>query len=570
MSRFGSLASSLSRQIGRAPTLLRTLRWLRPAQARAQLYHALFGLRAPTRLSTPPPVQAIATGSTAFLPPAAHVRAIGRDRIELLAIPFELGVGPDWGSLEFGPLFAYHLHQHEYLRTPSFGPMQRVAYMLDWVEQHASGIGWDPHPISLRLLCWGKMLMTPGTLILEESQRRSILASMADQAETLARGLEFRLQANHLLSNLIALVWAGMLIEGELSSGWRGLASLLETEIDAQIHPDGGHEERSPMYHALILESLLDLLNLCRADPTRAPAGLVEVVVDAAARMVTALRVWTHPDGHIALFADSAFDIAAEPAALADYATRLGVGLPESAPEADSSAVLPQSGYIRLAATDALILASTSGPAPAHQPGHAHCDALAFELSLGGVRVVTDTGIFEYRPGPRRDRARGTASHSTLQVDGEEQAELWAAHRVGGRPQVELLGWDGVGMAEASCRGWSRPRTLHRRSFRVEPGVATIVDQLEGPCRSVRLCLPIDPGWQIELDPELHRAWATPRDAVDASRERLEIELPSALCWHRERGPYFSSFGREIERDVLVGEGAGLDRAVTRIFLCDE
>ncbi|MEE8165338.1 MAG: hypothetical protein V3T64_07205, partial [Myxococcota bacterium] len=141
MSRFGSLASSLSRQIGRAPTLLRTLRWLRPAQARAQLYHALFGLRAPTRLSTPPPVQAIATGSTAFLPPAAHVRAIGRDRIELLAIPFELGVGPDWGSLEFGPLFAYHLHQHEYLRTPSFGPMQRVAYMLDWVEQHASGVG---------------------------------------------------------------------------------------------------------------------------------------------------------------------------------------------------------------------------------------------------------------------------------------------------------------------------------------------------------------------------------------------------------------------------------------------
>jgi len=568
LSRLGSLASSLSRQIGRAPTLLRTLRWLRPAQARAQLHHSLFGLRAPTRLSTPPPVQAIATGSTAFLPPAAHVRATGSDRIELLATPYQLGLRPDWGSLEFGPLFAYHLHQHEYLRTPSFGPAQRVACMLDWVEQHGSGIGWDPHPISQRLLCWGKMLMTPGTLILEESERRRILASMADQAETLARGLELRLQANHLLSNLIAVVWAGMLLEGELSSSWRGLASLLETEVDAQIHPDGGHEERSPMYQALILESLLDLLNLCRADRARAPAGLVDLVAHAAARMVTALRVLTHPDGHIALFADSGFDIAAEPAALSDYATRLGVELSEPAPEADSSAVLPQSGYIRLAARDALILASTSGPAPVHQPGHAHCDALAFELSLGGVRVVTDTGLFEYRPGPRRDRARGTASHSTLQVDAEEQAEIWAAHRVGGRPVVALLGWDGAGMAEASCSGWSRPRTLHRRSFRVEPGVATIVDQLEGPCRSVRLCLPIDPGWQIELDATSHRAWATPRDGVDASSKRFEIELPAALRWHREQGPYYPSFGREVERDVLVGEAAGLDRALTRIFLC--
>jgi uncharacterized heparinase superfamily protein len=33
---------------------------------------------------------------------------------------------------------------------------------------------------------------------------------------------------------------------------------------------------------------------------------------------------------------------------------------------------------------------------PSYQPGHAHCDALSFELCIGRERVVTDTGVTEY------------------------------------------------------------------------------------------------------------------------------------------------------------------------------
>ena len=547
--------------------MLRTLRWLRPRQARAQLHHALFGVPAPTRLTTAPPVRVIATPATAFLPPPAHVRGLGGGRIELLATAFRLGSPPDWSSREHGPLFAYHLHQHEYLRTPAFSPTQRTACLIDWIERHRSGVGWDPHPISLRLLCWGKLLTTAGALDLDTDSARRLHASMADQAETLARGLEHRLQANHLLSNLIAVVWAGMLLEGEVSSGWRDLGATLSREIDRQIHPDGGHEERSPMYHALLLESLLDLLNLCRADPGRAPVGLVESLEAAASRMLVALGAWTHPDGRIALFADSAFDIAAEPAALVDYATRLGVEGFGGVLDSEESIVLPQSGYVCLRAPEAWLLASTSGPAPAHQPGHAHCDALAFELSLGGRRIVTDTGLFEYQPGARRDRARRTASHATLQVDGQEQAELWAAHRIGGRPRVELEGWDGARCAEASCRGWSRRRTAHRRLFRVGEREAEILDQVEGACRQLRLSLPLDPAWQVELDTRASRATATLREPEGASPIRVEIELPTELRWQLERGAYYPSFGREVERDVLVGLGEKLERGITRLTL---
>ena len=60
-----------------------------------------------------------------------------------------------------------------------------------------------------------------------------------------------------------------------------------------------------------------------------------------------------------------------------------------------------------------------AGPAPDYMPGHAHCDALAFELSVGPERVVTDTGVYEYVEGARRAHCRATRAHEIRQLDRE-------------------------------------------------------------------------------------------------------------------------------------------------------
>lgn len=541
------------------PTVIRTIRPLRGRQFLAQLQHALVGPTAPRAISGEDPRWALTTPHTPYLPPAAHVRARGPDRFELLATRFEIPRGAAWSASAHGPLFAYHLHQHEYLRCDGPSPAERAAILADWIDNHRAGVGWDPHPTGLRLLAWGKLATTPGRLALDAASERVLLRSFADQAETLSRNLEHRLQANHLLSNLLCVVFAGLLVDSPSAAGWRTRAGRLVGELAAQIRPDGGHEERSPMYHALLLENVLDLLNLCRATPDRAPAGLADALVGAAEAMLGALLSLSHADGRIALFADSAFDIAAEPAALADYARRLGVPIGE---ERRGSICLPQTGYVRLAAGDWLLIASVAPPSPPHQPGHAHCDALAFELSLGEARVVSDTGVFEYVVGPRRHVARTTASHATLQIDGEEQAEIWSAHRVGGRPEVALTAFSEAGEAEATCRGWSRPRTLHRRRFRVAADGVELEDWIEGPAREIVARLPIAPGFAVEL-----YAAPIPR-AVCRSRERpdlaIEIELPAAFTWHLEQAESFPTFGRSLERPVLVGVAPRCAAARTR------
>jgi hypothetical protein len=413
---------------------------------------------------------------------------------------------------------------------------------------------------------WTKLLATGGMLQLSESDRFELLSSMRDQAETLHGGIEVRLQANHLLSNLIGVVLAGIVLDDNRSDAWRARTPWLLRELASQVHPDGGHEERSPMYHALLLESLLDLSNVCRALPERVPAGLLGALDATTARMLDALAFWTHPDGRIALFADSGFDIAPEPAALEAYAASLGIVRRSGTPPA----ALPDTGYLRLGEGGFRLIASVAGPAPAHQPGHAHCDALAFELSIDRDRVVTDTGLYEYVPGSRRDLARATASHATAMLDESEQSEIWSAHRVGGRARVE---WGrpepvrGALEAWATCRPWSLPRTLHRRHFRIEEGSLVVIDVVEGPCDAVRLTLPIDPRWRVELEPDGITARLESRDGADAPGPAAEIriDLPGELEWRVELGPFFPGFGREIERPILVGRGRVLQAGVTRI-----
>src|SRR6185312_16896721 len=95
-----------------------------------------------------------------------------------------------------------------------------------------------------------------------------ILTSLRVQVLSLESRLERELLANHLLKNAKALVFAGALLNAPESARWRALGQqLLREQIAEQILPDGGHIERSPMYHAWVLDDLLDIQHLFESHP---------------------------------------------------------------------------------------------------------------------------------------------------------------------------------------------------------------------------------------------------------------------------------------------------------------
>jgi len=526
------------------PRLARTLRHLRPAQAAAQLRHAIRPQLRPRRVGGPAMPWALDRLAARPPPLASHVHWDGARRLELVGQVGE----PDWQASGPGPLFRYHLHFFEWARAASASPAARAAAIRSWVECNADGVGWDPHPISLRVLSWARLRFAePGLLPVDASLDEMLRASLADQVETLAHNLEVRLQANHLLENQLAVVAGGLLLRGPAAERWLALAPGVLRELDAQLGPDGGHCERSPMYHALVLEHALDVLNIARAAGARAPASFVSELARQCARMLGAHAVWTHPDGEIALLGDAAFGIAQPLAELVRYGEDLGV-----TPHAPSRAgALRGAGVVRLesaplAGTDRgpmVVIASVAGPSPPHQPGHAHCDALAFELSVGTERIVTDTGVYEYVPGERRALSRATRSHATLEIDGHEQSECWSGHRVGGRPRVELRALTPGRSVDASCAAWAAPRTQHLRRFEVVDGGIDVVDEITGPAAHVRAFLPLAP----HVAPVL--------EGATARLGPLEVVLPSALAWHIGTAPWYPRFGVEQRRPVLLGEG---------------
>jgi uncharacterized heparinase superfamily protein len=522
-------------------SLARFLRTVRHLRARQVLGQLRVRMRGPLRPAPEPSVAPlpVAPPAVPFLPAPAHARYEPPARLRLLGREVDFGESVDWSFGGEGPLWAYHLHHFDYLRDPRLAAAERGALALDWIEGCRGGPGWDPHPMSLRILAWTRLLLTPEAL--PPGLAPAVAASLASQADTLAGRLETHLLGNHYLSNLLALVFAAAGLRG--CEHLRRFEARLRAELAEQVLADGAHCERSPMYHALLLESVLDLWNV---GSRRVGPALREALADAAARMLGALAVLTHPDGEIALFADSALAIAQPPPALEGYAGALGL----AARGPDPPGVLAQAGYVRLEQGPFTLIASVAGPLPAHQPGHAHCDALSFELSVGRTRVVTDTGVAEYVPGPRRDWARATRAHATVEVGGFEQAELWAAHRIGGRPRVACVSVEPGRSAEATCAGWATPDTVHRRRWRLSARGLEIEDRIEGRARPVRLTLPLAPGLAVELR-GLHARVALPEGG------RLELSLPEGPAWRLERMPCYPQFGLELERLALVGTAEG-------------
>ncbi len=122
---------------------------------------------------------------------------------------------------------------------------------------------------------------------------------------------------------------------------------LYREQLPEQILPDGGHFELSPMYHAIVLEDLLDVWNLAHAAETALPEFAREV--QAWEPLLQKMRYWlaamTHPDGTLAHFNDSTQGQSASTRELGDYAARLGFSPLSALPE--GMTFLKDSGYVR-------------------------------------------------------------------------------------------------------------------------------------------------------------------------------------------------------------------------------
>jgi uncharacterized heparinase superfamily protein len=477
-----------------------------------------------------------------------EARDIAAGRYRFVNRVVELGPRPSWREHGQSQLWSYHLHYFDYLLSlglwwkleqPPEALETAAQLVTDWIEHNPPGMGdgWHPYVVAARLSNWLQGSELFGRSLREHPQVEPVLLrSIVEQILFLEQNLEFDVLGNHLLKNLRALVHAGLAVEHSESQRWLHQGALWTfDQVLHQILSDGGHYERSPMYQLQVFWDVLDILTHLRRVGITIPAEVTE----RFAAMLDWIAAMRHPDGDIPLLNDAVLGVAGTPAqALAAGAAFLGkpagtlgwrgtalfgdlspkekllhpsgeatverasvparLGSSQECPRTGTEArstvasfslhediALPDSGYYIFNSPKAWLVADAGDPCPDELPAHAHADALSFELSVSGQRIIVDAGVFEYQAGEWRDFMRGTAGHNTVMVDGQDQSEVWGSFRVGRRARVAARYWaehDGLRVLEADHDGYQSTLDVRHRRWiaRVDQRFFVVSDLLEG------------------------------------------------------------------------------------------
>jgi len=473
---------------------------------------------------------------------------VAHNRFVLLNQEVNLSAPTAWNDSRQPLLLRYHLHYFDDLNAQDAD--RRSAWHREligrWVRECPPGSfpGWEPYPTSLRIVNWIKWAWRGHAL------EPAWLDSLATQAAWLARNVEYDILGNHLLANAKALCFAGLFFKGEQADRWlrRGEAILYD-QLPKQILADGGHDERSPAYHALVLNDLLELAQAWRQVGIKPP----DFVMNPVPKMLRWLRMMSHPDGCAAFFNDATGGQAPTWRHLQQKAAATGV-------QADAEELLPAcvdlaaSGYLRLTRGSMVVLADAAPVGSEAQPGHAHADSLSFECSLDGQRIIVNSGISCYGNGFKRQWQRSTAAHSTIAVDEADSSEVWGGFRLARRAYIINRGAreeDGQVMAWGAHDGYRRLGGVgvHRRAWLLSDTELRIEDRVEGVGEHRLVC-------RFYLHPEIsvQREGKVLHLMVGGNRVAwLHVDYPSAM--QVINAEYYPAFGRVEQNRCVVVEG---------------
>ena len=405
-----------------------------------------------------------------------------------------------------------------------------AAYIKEWLKANPPGwgINWASSlEAALRLIswCWALFLFR-GSKALSSALGLEMLAWIRAHALHVERYLSYYFSPNtHLTGEALGLVYAGTAFPGlDGAERWRarGTRILLE-QIERQVLADGVYFEQATCYQRYTVEIYLHFLILAARNGIAVPQAVRERVQ----KMLDFLLAVSRPDGYMPQIGDAdggwllpfvhrapgdlrgVFAVAAVFFNRPDYAWAAGEATPElfwllgpegcqafdaltpAPPAATPSRLFPDGGYAVMRSgwdRRAHQLIFDTGPLGCSvSGGHGHADLLSIQCAFFGESYFIDPGTYGYTAEASwRDYFRGTAAHSTVTVDGLNQAVPAGPFRWRQQPRARLRRWvstDTLDLADAdhdAYRDLPDPVTHRRRVCFVKPRYWVVVDDLDG------------------------------------------------------------------------------------------
>jgi len=337
----------------------------------------------------------------------------------------------------------------------------------------------------------------------------------------------------HLTGEALALYVVGTALP-ELSGSDRWIntgRSVLLTEIDRQILPDGGHVERSTHYQRYTLDFYL------LATLTARLAGDVDAArrfENATSRLADFTLTLADPNGVLPLLGDDdggmlwpitgracndVRDSLALAAVVLQRPELAPWGVPEevawlAGPEAirfrtatdvsSTSRLLADTGYFAARGADGSHAVVDVGSHGYLNGGHAHADALSLTLSIDGRAVLIDPGTSTYTMDPQlRDQMRSSISHNTVTLNDRSQSVPAGPFHWRSTVDARPAGWrtnPAFDWIEAAHDGYAPAR--HRRTVvRTLDWGWLVVDVIDGDVDRIGAAAHwhFDPIWHVTV-----------------------------------------------------------------------
>lgn len=454
-----------------------------------------------------------------------------------------------WSEPQKPKLWLYNLHYFDLLNSKDSEQSikESANFIAKWIADNpqTKSIGWEPYPTSLRIVNWIKWFSR-----FPEKVKLPWLENLTTQIQVLEKALEYHILANHLFANCKALIFAGAYFEGPDAKRWlaKGL-KIFKTEIHEQFLKDGGHFERSPMYHSTLLWDLCDLYNL--AITTQIPSLLKqqEILESTIIRGLQWLRLMTHPDGELSFFNDATFNIAPRYEDLSDYAKRLRI---KEIKEPLEGKLLSESGYyVASLEPNYKAILNLAPIKPNYQPGHAHADTLSFELSLFKQRFIVNSGISTYDNCALRHFQRSTKAHSTVTINSANSSDVWSSFRVAkrARPLGLAVNYaDDKIVINCSHNGYKRflRGNIHKRTWQLRPNGLIINDQICGKFKDAEARFYLHPGVIIV---KIYKNYVS---CKLQNNKKVEVKIIDGGELYLEPSFWYPAFGEEIKNSCIT------------------
>ncbi|HXK03281.1 MAG TPA: alginate lyase family protein, partial [Verrucomicrobiae bacterium] len=347
----------------------------------------------------------------------------------------------------------------------------------------------------------------------------------------------------HLLGEAVALHALGTWFpEWPRSRRWRETGGRITAEeMQRQVRDDGCHFEQSIYYHVYALDFFL---------LHRVLAGGSAGYDERLQRMAEFLQAVMGPSGMLPLIGDDDGGRLFHP-----YGDRTQFGratmatcaalfqrpewlrtredlLPQAAWWLDTngpdlqpttaarfeSRVFRDSGFAVMASGGTHILVKAGGFGEG-SGGHSHSDALSLVVRLGDREILIDPGTFTYVADPaERDRFRGSAAHSTIAIDGRDQAVPAGPFRWRDKPAVKIRDWASNAERDSLDATCAYGGFVHRRRILfAKPAALVIVDSVEGAAGEHR----VEQFWHAGSPEEERRfSFSAAPERVEAWRSR--------------------------------------------------